>query len=155
MADLSKLLNPNPETGRGRGQVMRGRVKAGPDMLGTIKVAALGFSAEDPYDVPALNWTPRGQGVPSPGNPCMIVIDDLGDVFVPVYGGEMILQVDAQDAVRFADGMIRDTDAIDTTPVISGERAVEIAVQKLGFPGQFAEEPAASLVVLPRAISST
>jgi len=38
-------------------------------------------------DVPAGNWEPKGVTLPQPGAPCLVVFDDLGDAFVPLWGG--------------------------------------------------------------------
>lgn len=44
--------------------------------------------------IPAENWTPRGLSLPAVGDTCLVVYDDQGDAFVPVWGGTTTFPTD-------------------------------------------------------------
>jgi Zn-dependent metalloprotease len=96
--------------------------------------------------------------------------DDLGQVHlrldqlqngVPVYGGQLVTQLDADAVLSVTGRTFDDASAIDTTPTLTGAAAVAAPPPALGAHGGlartamgamcvFAREPEAELVVLPQ-----
>lgn len=87
MPDLvASLYTPSPS---GRASTLRGRVIQTPASdTDTLHVIAQSYSGDFDYEVPPGQWVPRGTETPTEGSLCLIVIDDLGDVYVPVYEGQ-------------------------------------------------------------------
>lgn len=50
-----------------------------------MTVVARGQSLDHGYIVPAGHWQPRGAELPKQGDACLLVFDDLGDVWVPIW----------------------------------------------------------------------
>ena len=84
--------------------------------------------------------------------------DDLGQTHlrldqvhngVPVFGGQLVTHLDAK-AVRHVGGRFFPDARIDTTPRIDAAQALKAAKEALGYKGNFANQPEARLVVLPR-----
>jgi Zn-dependent metalloprotease len=74
---------------------------------------------------------------------------------VPVFGGQLILHMEADSVRELVSGRIyagvRD---VNTTPRIDATRAIEAAKSTLGDTGQLAQSPAARLVLLPHQIKN-
>jgi thermolysin len=75
----------------------------------------------------------------------------LDQVFrgVPVYGGQLIVQLDAASARRAFGRVYKEARQLDTTPKLSPAEAVAKAVAALRYLGEFAFPPEAKLVILP------
>ncbi|MGH9900834.1 MAG: M4 family metallopeptidase, partial [Pyrinomonadaceae bacterium] len=71
---------------------------------------------------------------------------------VEVYGGQLITHLDDKNSLRAVSGRVFEDAHVDTTPKIDEARAIEAAKAALGHDGEFAEEPTAKLVILPRRI---
>jgi thermolysin len=81
----------------------------------------------------------------------------LDQVFrgVPVYGGQLIVHMDASSVRDLVSGRIYGSvRGVNTTPRIDAARAIEAAKSTLGFSGRFAKEPAARLVLLPHQVKN-
>lgn len=66
----------------------RGRVVKGPDALDSpLTVVVQNFSGSYEYEIPSLNWSPRGATLPEIGDECLVVFDDEGDAWVPTWTG--------------------------------------------------------------------
>ncbi len=68
---------------------------------------------------------------------------------VPVYGGQLVTQLDGSNSVRGVAGRIYEGARIDTKAKLNPAQAVKAAVDALGYQGEFAHKPEAELVVLP------
>ena len=72
---------------------------------------------------------------------------------VPVYGGQLIVHMDASSVRELVSGRIYGSvRGVSTTPQIDAARAIEAAKSTLGFSGRFAQEPSARLVLLPHQV---
>ena len=81
----------------------------------------------------------------------------LDQVFrgVPVFGGQLIVHMDANSVRELVSGRIYGgVRGVDTTPRIDATRAIEAAKSNLGYRGQFAQTPTARLVLLPHQIKN-
>lgn len=81
----------------------------------------------------------------------------LDQVFrgVPVFGGQLILHMDAQAVRDFVSGRIYGgVRSVKTTPRIDATRAIEAARANLGYSGRFAQAPTARLVLLPHQVKN-
>lgn len=81
----------------------------------------------------------------------------LDQVFrgVPVFGGQLILHMDADSVRDLVSGRIHaGARGADITPKINATRAVEAATATLGYTGRFAKAPAARLVLLPHQVKN-
>lgn len=69
-----------------------------PVVLGVVAVAPAsessslfvvlpGYSTQASYEVPAGNWSPRGLALPAVGNPCVLIFDENGEGWVPIWHG--------------------------------------------------------------------
>lgn len=88
MPDISQMLTRPSAPYKGRSSVLRGRVARAPETASDhLYVVSQGYSLEHDYEIPAGSWTPRGNALPAVGALCLIVIDDLGDAYMPVYTG--------------------------------------------------------------------
>jgi len=98
--------------------------------------------------------------------------DDLGQTHVrlnqvyrglPVFGGQLITHLDVTDVgsidhrkIEFANGRVFPAARlVNTIPRISPAQAIEIAKAAVGYKGNFAQEPTAELVILPRAVKES
>ena len=74
---------------------------------------------------------------------------------VPVYGGQLIVHMDASSVRDLVSGRIYGSvRGVNTTPQIDAARAIAAAKSTLGFSGRFAQEPAARLVLLPHQVKN-
>lgn len=74
---------------------------------------------------------------------------------VPVYGGQLIVHMDASSVRDLVSGRIYGSvRGVNTTPQIDSARAIEAAKSTLGFSGRFAGEPSARLVLLPHQVKN-
>lgn len=74
---------------------------------------------------------------------------------VPVYGGQLIVHMDASSVRDLVSGRIYGSiRGVNTKPRIDAARAIEAAKSTLGFSGRFAKEPAARLVLLPHQVKN-
>ena len=89
MPDLSQLVvTPQRSVGATGANVLRGRIVRAPvSDTDSLEAIALGYTAEAAYEVAPGHWAPRGRALPTLGAACLISIDDVGDVHVPVYVG--------------------------------------------------------------------
>lgn len=72
----------------GRPVAARGRVSKAPSAVDQpLEVILINFSSSYSYEVPGGNWTARGSTLPAKGNGCVVVFDDDGDAWVPVWEG--------------------------------------------------------------------
>jgi Zn-dependent metalloprotease len=85
--------------------------------------------------------------------------DDLGQIHmrldqlqngVPVYGGQLVAQLDADAVLGVAGREFDDARGVDTTPTLTPAEAVVAARAAMNTACVFAREPEAELVVLPR-----
>jgi thermolysin len=90
--------------------------------------------------------------------------DDLGQTHVrmdqvfrgvPVFGGQLIVQLDAASARGAFGRVYKEARQLDTTPRLRPAEAVAKAVEALGYPGQFARTPEAKLVILPHGVTGS
>jgi len=66
----------------------RGRVSTAPASVADgLEVALIGYTSSFPYEVPAGNWDSRGATLPIVGSLCLVVFDNEGDAWVPVWEG--------------------------------------------------------------------
>lgn len=87
MPDVVATLSSSG-SGSSRGQIMRGRVLVPPASDGdAVQVIVPTYAADQRYTVPSGNWFPRGQSLPTQNALCLVVVDNLGDVFMPIYSG--------------------------------------------------------------------
>jgi Zn-dependent metalloprotease len=74
---------------------------------------------------------------------------------VPVYGGQLIVHMDASSVRDLVSGRIYGSvRGVNTTPRIHAARAIEAAKTTLGFSGRFAKEPTARLILLPHQVKN-
>jgi Zn-dependent metalloprotease len=87
--------------------------------------------------------------------------DDLGQTHmrldqmrngVPVFGGQLVTQLDAEAVLSVTGREFADARGVDTTPTLSPAEAIAAARAAMGTTGVLAREPEAKLVVLPQAI---
>lgn len=81
----------------------------------------------------------------------------LNQVFrgVPVFGGQLILHMDAHTVRELVSGRIYGgVRSVNTSPRIDATRAIEAARSNLGYTGQLAQSPTARLVLLPHQIKN-
>jgi len=72
---------------------------------------------------------------------------------VPVFGGQVITEMDSSNNVVDATGYIyQDASYVSTQPQISAQQAINSAQTALGYGGNFAKTPTAELVVLPNEV---
>lgn len=72
---------------------------------------------------------------------------------VPVFGGQVITEMDSGNNVVDANGYIyQDASYASTQPQISVQQAINAAQAALGYGGSFAKTPVAELVVLPNEV---
>jgi len=72
---------------------------------------------------------------------------------VPVFGGQVITEMDSSNNVVDATGYIyQDASYASTQPQISAQQAINAAQTALGYGGNFAKTPTAELVVLPNEV---
>jgi hypothetical protein len=57
----------------------------------TLQVVLGDITRQYGIEVPAGNWSPRGSALPLAGAECLVVFDNQGDAFVPVWAGTTIL----------------------------------------------------------------
>ena len=83
--------------------------------------------------------------------------DDLGQTHVrldqvhngvPVFGRQLIVQMDATTELDIF-GAFQSGATVDTTPSLTAEEAIQFAKASVPYPGPFANEPEANLVILP------
>ena len=83
--------------------------------------------------------------------------DDLGQTHVrldqlyngvPVFGGQLIVQMDGTTELEIT-GAFQPDARVDTTPALTPEDAIQFAKASVPHAGPFANEPEASLVILP------
>jgi len=66
----------------------RGRVSRAPsDLSDSLEVVLTQFSSEWAWTVPPSNWADRGTTLPAVGAICVVVFDDRGDPWIPVWEG--------------------------------------------------------------------
>lgn len=73
-----------------RGEVAVAPRSEGDVMQVTVRTVTRQFGVE----IPAGNWEPRGAALPTVGAECLVVFDDLGDAFVPVWAGASDIKLD-------------------------------------------------------------
>jgi hypothetical protein len=49
-------------------------------------VTPIGYSTATPYEVRPSNWLARGSTLPAVGALCVVIFDNLGDAWVPMWG---------------------------------------------------------------------
>lgn len=71
---------------------------------------------------------------------------------VPVFGGQLVANLDAR-VLRDVNGRIfEDARRVDTTPRLDAAQAIEIAKADLNYNGSFDREPTATLAILPHKV---
>jgi hypothetical protein len=86
MTDLSHLTGGPAHASRQ--VVLRARItKAPASETDSLHAIAINYTDVYDYEVPAGNWTPRGNALPAVGAECALVIDDDGDAWVPTWEG--------------------------------------------------------------------
>lgn len=71
---------------------------------------------------------------------------------VPVFGGQLVTNLDAR-VLRGVNGRIfKDARKVDTTPKIEAAQAIQVAKDDLNYNGSFDREPTAALVILPHKV---
>jgi thermolysin len=70
---------------------------------------------------------------------------------VPVFGGQIITHLDNERAQPLS-GQSFVVGDVKTKPVLTPEKALQKAKEKLGYAGEFAREPEVELVLLPHAV---
>jgi hypothetical protein len=69
-----------------RSVVLRARVTRAPATpADALSVVALNYSSGHDYEVPAGQWWPYGTDVPVVGSTCVLLLDDDGDAWVPIW----------------------------------------------------------------------
>ncbi len=71
---------------------------------------------------------------------------------VPVFGGQVITQLDATSVKHIFGHGFSDARDVDTKPNLSAAQAIKAAKAVLGYAGTFAKRPEATLVILPNHI---
>ncbi len=94
--------------------------------------------------------------------PVAAEVDDYGYTYtrldqtynsVPVFGGQVITEMDSSNNMVNAHGYIyQDASYVSTQPQISAQQAINSAQAALGYGGSFAKTPVAELVVLPNEV---
>lgn len=86
MTDLSHLTGGPAHASRQ--VVLRARItKAPASETDSLHAIAINYTDVYDYEVPAGNWTPRGDALPAVGAECVLVVDDDGDAWVPTWEG--------------------------------------------------------------------
>jgi thermolysin len=70
---------------------------------------------------------------------------------VEVFGSQLISHVEGEKVTSIG-GRSFNVSALDTTPTLSAEQAIEAAKSALAYRGEFAKEPSAKLTVLPHSV---
>ena len=66
----------------------RGEVAVAPTSEAQALMVVIGdITRQYGIEVPAGNWGARGSALPVAGDTCLVVFDNVGDAFVPVWGG--------------------------------------------------------------------
>lgn len=87
MADLSSMVGG--ATSIERPLTLRGRVVGAPLYHDDVmKVVAINYTSEFSFDLPGTNWVNRGSALPQADDVCLIVFDDDGDAWVPIWQGD-------------------------------------------------------------------
>lgn len=81
LADLSGGPQRASRPSVGRARVTR--APGAPD--DSLEVVLINYSAAYKYDVPAGNWMPRGDDLPTVNAACIVTFDDDGDAWVPAW----------------------------------------------------------------------
>jgi hypothetical protein len=77
-----------PGESQQRALTARGTVAVAPSSESDkLQVLATTVTRTFPLIIPAGNWSPRGNALPAVGADCLIVFDDVGDAFVPLWHG--------------------------------------------------------------------
>lgn len=67
--------------------IARARVTRAPATASDkIRVAVVNYSNTSDYEVPAVQWAKVPGDLPRVGDSCVVMFDDEGDVWVPVWG---------------------------------------------------------------------
>lgn len=75
---------------------------------------------------------------------------------VPVFGGQLIVHMDANSVRDLVSGRVYGSvRGVNTKPHIDARRAIEAAKSALGYTGEFTKHPAARLVLLPHQVKSS
>jgi hypothetical protein len=86
--DISQLLNGSPNPLGRSTTTLRAMVTDAPiDDTDELRVVAQGYSHEFDYLIPAGQWMPRGNSLPERGASCLLVLDEVGDAYVPLWDG--------------------------------------------------------------------
>jgi hypothetical protein len=81
MSDLSDFLPSDPP---GPLAVRAVVTKAPASITASMEVVLTNYSAGHPFEVPGGQWMGRTT-LPSVGNRCLVIFDDAGDAWVPVW----------------------------------------------------------------------
>lgn len=117
----------------GRPVAARGRVSKAPVGIDQpLEVTLINLSGSIPYEVPGTNWNARGSTIPAKGDVCIVVFDDDGDAWMPVWEG------------------------VTSAPLIEGVNTIWTVVGApaagLGQDGDYAIDPAAWMIYGPKAV---
>jgi hypothetical protein len=89
VSDISDLVGGRKYNNPRRPDTLYGRVVKAPAAYDDVMtVIAPYYSPDYQFEVPAGQWQPRSGGgptLPVAGDTCLIVFDDRGDVWVPVW----------------------------------------------------------------------
>lgn len=111
--------------------VARGKIVAPPaDDSSPLQVTLIGYSSDLPYEIPATQWMSIPGDLPAKDDTCLVVFDNHGDAWVPVWDGLQVLLDTA-------------TNTIWTT---AGAPAANV-----GSDGDFAIDPATWTIYGPKA----
>lgn len=91
ITDLTSLAGgagPTTNSSQQRPLTARGQVAQAPaSEASPMSVTITSVTRQFGVTIPAGNWTPRGKTLPAVGAECLVVFDDVGDAFVPVWAG--------------------------------------------------------------------
>ncbi|HMC96112.1 MAG TPA: hypothetical protein VKG92_00520 [Flavobacteriales bacterium] len=85
MTDISQLVG-GPDRGNGVDNILFGLVSKAPaGGLTGMTVIVPSFSSEHAYEVLPGRWPPRGLLLPQQNDQCLVILDEHGDAWVPVW----------------------------------------------------------------------
>lgn len=137
MSDLSVLVGGRPR-GINRAMSARGKVLIAPESgSDNLRVALVNYSSEFFFEVPGTNWLSRGSALPQVDDVCLVVFDDDGDAWVPVWEGTSVANTELPFALWGAFGAVGDGVTDDTAAVLAAVSHGATGSRSYGASGRY------------------